>query len=308
MDANKSLRVYVGPEKVAVLEEAVRSAGGILSGLEDAEAIVYYGDDNPETLRRMLHPGIQWVQLPQAGIEAWNDAGLITETPVFTCAAGMYGDAVAEHTLALMLAAARGLHEDARQTEWRNAVTRSFAGSTVALIGVGGIGSALIKLLAPFNVRVNVVSDRDVEFPVTRRVPRSEYRSILPDADYVVVAAPATPETARMISAPELRLMKEGSWLINVARGELVDTDALVQASRTGSIGGAALDVTDPEPLPRGHPLWGLPNVLITPHCANTRTSYWQGLAERTRKTTGIIMNTGRFDTVYGRVIPGRGY
>ncbi|WGW13532.1 NAD(P)-dependent oxidoreductase [Saxibacter everestensis] len=304
----KELRVFVGPEQVPVLEEAVLAGGAALSGLREADAIIYYGDDDPETLRQMMHDGVQWVQLPHAGIEPWTGAGLVREAPVFTCAAGMYGEAVAEHALALMLAAARGLATHAMASEWRSAVSHSFAGSTVAIIGAGGIGAALARIMAPFSIQVNVVSDRPVDFPVVRRVPRTEYRSILHDADYLVLAAPATPETAKMISTQELHLMKKDSWLINVARGELVDTGALVDALTKGDIGGAALDVTDPEPLPQGHPLWELPNVLITPHCANTRESYWRGLAERTRNNVRHIVTTGGFVGLEGRVVPSRGY
>ena len=102
-----------------------------------------------------------------------------------------------------------------------------------------------------------------------RVVPVGELRSVLPEADVVVLAAPSTPDTAGLIGAEELDAMSEDAWLVNVARGALVDTDALVAALAAGSIAGAALDVTDPEPLPDGHPLWTEPRALITPHRAN---------------------------------------
>ncbi|MCF6473914.1 hydroxyacid dehydrogenase [Nonomuraea sp. MG754425] len=245
-----TVAVHVGPEPVPALIDAVRRAGGRVVPLAEAEAIVYYGNDDPGELRSMLHEGISWVQLPHAGVERWADAGVITEHPVFTAATGSYGGPVAEHALALMLAAAR-------------------------------------------------------ELPRAAVLPRARYRDALPEADYVVVAAPATPGTRGMFGAYEFGLMKPDAWLVNVARGGLVVTGDLVEALRAGRIGGAALDVTDPEPLPDGHPLWSLENVLITPHSANPRPAYWRGLAER------VTANVRRFadgEPLEGVVSPARGF
>ncbi|MBF8191301.1 hydroxyacid dehydrogenase [Nonomuraea sp. K274] len=300
-----TVAVYVGPEPVPVLIDAVRRAGGRVVPLEQAEAIVYYGDDDPDEVRSMIHGGIRWVQLPHAGVERWTDAGVITEHPVFTAATGSYGPAVAEHALALMLAAARGLHRLARAPEWGPNLSREFAGSTVAIVGSGGIGQALIRLLEPFRCTVVAVSDRGEVPGAARVVPRARYREALPETGYVVVAAPATPGTKGMLGAREFALMRQDAWLVNVARGGLVVTDDLVEAVRAGRIGGAALDVTDPEPLPAGHPLWSMGNVLITPHSANPRSAYWRGLAER------VTSNVRRFHDgvpLEGRVSPAQGY
>lgn len=303
--AGSAPAIHVGPEPVPVLVEAVRRAGGRVVPLAEAEAIVYYGSDGPDEIRGMLHDGIRWVQLPHAGVERWADAGVITERPVFTAATGSYGEAVAEHALALMLAAARGLHLLARARTWGPPVTREFVGSTVAIVGCGGIGRALIRLLQPFGCRVLAVSDSgDVE-GAERTVRRADFREVLPEADHVVVAAPATPGTYGMFGAAEFALMREDAWLVNVARGGLVVTADLVDALKNGTIGGAALDVTDPEPLPDGHELWDLENVLITPHCANPRSSYWRGLAERVEANVAR-MATG--ETLEGVVTPGRGF
>ncbi|GAB2921800.1 D-isomer specific 2-hydroxyacid dehydrogenase family protein [Nonomuraea fastidiosa] len=276
-----TVAVHVGPEPVPVLIDAVSRAGGRVVPLEQAEAIVYYGNDDPEELRGMLHEGIRWVQLPHAGIERWADAGILADHPVFTAATGAYGPAVAEHALALMLAAARSLHRHARATTWGRNDSRVLAGSTVAIVGAGGIGRSLTRLLEPFGCRVVAVSDRGEVPGADTILPRARFREALPEADYVVVAAPATPETRGMFGTHEFGLMREDAWLVNVARGSLVVTDELVEALRSGAIGGAALDVTDPEPLPDGHPLWTLENVLITPHSANPRPAYWRGLADR---------------------------
>ncbi|MEV4114555.1 D-isomer specific 2-hydroxyacid dehydrogenase family protein [Nonomuraea sp. NPDC049695] len=300
-----TVAVHVGPEPVPVLIDAVRRAGGEVVPLEDAEAIVYYGSGGPEELRSMLHDGIRWVQLPSAGIERFADAGVVSEHPVFTAATGSYGVPVAEHALGLMLAAARGLHRAARATKWGRNESREFAGSTVAIVGFGGIGRALIRMLEPFGCRVLAVTDSGEAPGADLVLPRARYRETLPEADYVVVSAPATPETRGMFGKREFELMREDAWLVNVARGSLVDTDELVDALRAGRIGGAAIDVTDPEPLPDGHPLWSLDNALITPHCANPRSSYWRGLAER------VTSNVRRFKDgapLEGVVSPSRGF
>ena len=277
--------VHVGPRAEARLEDAVVAGGGRLAALEDAEAIVCFGDDSPQQVAAMVHPGVRWVQLPHAGVDAYADAGIITAQPVWTSAAGAFAPQVAEHAVALMLAGARGLAERARASTWdqqgARASGRSFAGSTVALLGAGGIGAEVVRLVEPFGCTVLAVSDSGPFAGAARTVARADYREVLPEADFVVVLAPLTPATRGMVGEGELALMKEGAWLVNVARGPLVDTDALVAALREGVIAGAALDVTDPEPLPDGHPLWSEPRALVTPHSANVLSAYWPTLAAR---------------------------
>ena len=281
MNASHEVRVHVGPKHLPMLEEAVVRGGGRVVPLAEANAIVYHGSDDAREVVGMIHDRIRWVQLPHAGVERWTQPGYITVDPVWTSAAGAYSPQVAEHVLALMLLGAKGLHTLARATEWTEKTTRSLAGSTVAIVGAGGIGHALVALLEPFGCVVTAVSDSGPFRGAERTVTRERYREVLPDADYVVLTAPSTAETRGMIGMPELSAMKPGAWLINVARGDLVVTDELVEALRTGAIAGAALDVTDPEPLPSDHPLWRLPNAIITPHAANPEDAYWPTLATR---------------------------
>ncbi|SDJ77875.1 D-3-phosphoglycerate dehydrogenase [Nonomuraea maritima] len=300
-----TVAVHVGPEPSPALDDAVRRGGGRVAPLQEAEAIVYHGGGAAERLRSMLHEGIRWVQLPSAGVERWVDAGVVTRHPVFTAATGAYGPQVAEHALALMLAAARGLHRAARATTWGATRSVELAGSTVAIVGCGGIGRALIRLLEPFGCTIVAVTDRGEVPGAARVLPRARYREALPDAAYVVVAAPATPGTRGMFGAHEFGLMREDAWLVNIARGSLVVTGDLVDALRAGRIGGAALDVTDPEPLPDGHPLWELENVLITPHTANPYPAYWRALTER------VTENVRRFaagEPLDGVVSPEQGF
>jgi phosphoglycerate dehydrogenase-like enzyme len=176
----------------------------------------------------------------------------------------------------------------------------------MVVVGTGSIGRGVTRLLGPWGMTFVGVSrsGRPVD-GFARVVPVGELRSVLPEADVVVIAAPSTPDTAGLIGADELDAMSEGAWLVNVARGALVDTDALVAALAAGSIAGAALDVTDPEPLPDGHPLWTEPRALITPHRANFGEA---ADAEMYALFTRQIRRRIAGEELSGRVDPGRGY
>jgi phosphoglycerate dehydrogenase-like enzyme len=254
--------VHVAPESDRAIEEAITAAGGRIGPLAEADALVWL-DSNPDSLPVEIPDRIRWAQLPSAGVENW--LAEIDDKRVWTSAAGAYGLPVAEHALALMLAGTRQLADCARAQTWTAPPARPLDGSTVAIVGAGGIGRALIALLEPLDVEVLAVTRRGRD----GTLPADRLGEVLPAADHVVIAAPATAGTRHLIGAAELDAMREDAWLVNVARGSLVDTDALVAALAAGSIGGAALDVTDPEPLPDGHPLWSEPRALITPHVAN---------------------------------------
>ena len=290
-------RIYVGPERnhfgaeyAGDFVEAVERGGGVVVDEPgEAEAIVWLGSDNSR-LSELLHPGVHWVQLPSAGVESWMEEGLIDMERVYTSAAGVYSETVAEHALALMLAGARRLHEAARATSWEVGFGRLFAGSTVVILGAGGIGRALIRLLEPFSTHTLAVTRSGREVPGAAASYSAEgTEDLWPEGDFFVVAAPATGDTEKMIGAQELDAMQSHAWVVNVARGSLIDTDALVEALAEGRIGGAALDVTDPEPLPDGHPFWTEPRALITPHTANPPDALGRALAER------IEENVSRF-------------
>jgi phosphoglycerate dehydrogenase-like enzyme len=212
---------------------------------------------------------------------------------------------VAEHALALALAGLRQLPQRARARSWSGPAGLSLYDAPVTVLGGGGIARELLVLLAPFQVRATVV--RRTASPVAgavRTVTAAELRSVLPGALVVFVALALTPETVQIISGPELDLMGAGAWLVNVARGRHVATDALAAALREGRIGGAALDVTDPEPLPDGHPLWSLPNVILTPHTANPPWISQPLLAARIRDNVRRLASglplVGVVDTVAG--------
>jgi phosphoglycerate dehydrogenase-like enzyme len=302
-----SLRVFVGPRSNDAVQAAVRDGGAETVGdAGEAEAVVWL-DHDPSELQPLLHDGIGWVQLPWAGVEQWMDAGAIDDDRVWTCASEAYGASVAEHVVALMLAGRRRLHAAARAQTWdtENGGQPLF-GARMVVVGTGSIGHAVTRLLEPWGMEIVGVnrSGRPVD-GFARVVPVDALLDELPGADVVVIAAPSTPDTAGLIGAAQLAAMSDHAWLVNVARGALVDTDALVEALRTGSIAGAALDVTDPEPLPDGHPLWTEPRALVTPHRAN----YGEAAdAEMYDLFTKQIRRWIAGEELSGRVDPARGY
>jgi phosphoglycerate dehydrogenase-like enzyme len=287
------------------LEAAVREGGGRPGRLEDADGVVWLGGD-PSGLPE-LPPSVRWVQLPSAGVEQWLRAGVVGGGPTFTSAVGAFGLPVAEHALALVLAAAKALPRFARADSWerdgRDRV-RALKGTTVLIVGAGGIGRALISLLAPFGAETIAVTRRGRPVAgATRTLPADRLAETWPEAHYVVVAAPATDGTRHIVGARELASMREDAWLVNVARGSLVDTDALVQALRDGEVAGAALDVTDPEPLPDGHPLWEL--ALITPHVATPPEAEARHFA---RRVTENVRRLAAGEPLEGEIDPEGGY
>jgi phosphoglycerate dehydrogenase-like enzyme len=186
---------------------------------------------------------------------------------------GIHDAATAELAMALMLASLRGIPDVVRAQDirrWSPGFTRGLADSTVLIVGFGAIGQALERRLAPFEVDVLKVARtaRAGDVQSFHELPR-----LLPTADVVVLILPLTNETRGLVDAQFLSNMKDGALLVNVARGPIVQSEALEAELRTGRIS-AALDVTDPEPLPSGHPLWSAPNLLLTPHVGGATAAF----------------------------------
>jgi len=304
-------RVAIRPSRTEEIERAVVEGGGTVVELENADALVWTDPRNPQELAETLERSeVDWVQLPFAGIETFFEAGVIDPSLTWTCAKGIYGPACAEHALALMLAVARRLHVHARANSWSKLGLDSpeyrLEGKTVAVVGTGGIGSALVPMVRPLGMRLVGVnrSGRALE-GAERTVPTDELESVLAVADFVVVAAALTDATRHLFDSSKLAAMRSDAWIVNVARGGLIDTDALVDALRAGDIGGAALDVTDPEPLPDDHPLWELENCLITPHVANT---WAMGQAELPHLVRRNVAARAAGEELEGLVDPELGY
>lgn len=265
-------RVALQPAGVRTfLHDAIVAGGGVVSAIEDAEALVWTDPSDAPGLRRVLdsHPLLRWVQLPWAGVEPYLD--VLDHDRIWTAGKGVYAEEVAEHALALALAGMRNIAEYARLSTWGAPVGTSLHGARVTILGAGGITTSLVRLLGPFACRVTVVRRRASEFHGVERTARThELPSVLPDTDLLVLALALTPETRHIIDATTLAMLPSHAWLVNVARGQHVHTDDLVEALEHGTIAGAGLDVADPEPLPEGHRLWTMPRCIVTPHVANT--------------------------------------
>ena len=303
-----NIGVAVGPAEAAWAVDAIRRGGGRPVRLDEGPLGLVWTDSRAVAeLRAVLqaHPEISWVQLPMAGIEPVAEAGVLNHGRQWTSAKGAYAEPVAEHALALLLAGLRHLPQRARAQSWGKPYGLTLFDQPVTIIGGGGIATALIRLLAPFRARVTVVRRSQEPVPgAVATVGPARLRETLPGACAVVLALALTAHNRDLIGREELAAMADQAWLVNVARGGLVDTDALVAALRSDAIGGAALDVTDPEPLPGGHPLWSLPNCLITPHTADTEEMTQPLLAARIADNVRRLANglelTGRVDPDLG--------
>lgn len=301
-----ALRVHVGPDAAPPLVEAVHRGGGSVVAAAAAEMFVWDNFD-PETLRPLLHDAVRWVQLPSAGVEGWLASGMVDSSRTWMSAAGASAEVVADHALALILAGRRRLTEAARASSWDPSLRgRPLRGARVAIVGAGAIGRALIRMLEPHGVEVTAVTRGGAQVQgAARSLPATAVEQVWREAEVVVLAAPATAETNRLIDADVLARMRPDAWLVNVARGSIVDHEALAEALAAGEIAGAALDLTDPEPLPDGHPLWREPRALLTPHVANPPAEWLVGLAVRVRENVERI---GSGHEPLEVLDPGRGY
>jgi phosphoglycerate dehydrogenase-like enzyme len=249
--------------------------------IDDATAqktAAIFGVPSPELLARC--PRLKWVQLPSAGA----DPRLLKALPAgvsLTCSTGGYGHAVSEHLLALTLELLKKLHlyrDRQLKADWKNCGTvKSIQGAVVAVLGLGDIGGAYarkMKALGAYIIGIcrspRAKPDYADELFATGS-DKQALEHILPRADVLAMVLPGTAQTEHIIGARELSMMKNDAVIVNAGRGSSLDTDALCDALEAGRIGGAALDVTDPEPLPPEHRLWKLPTAVITPHVAGWR-------------------------------------
>ena len=236
----------------------------------DADAVVGL-PLTPELLKQARQ--LKWLHISSAGVERGLFPELIDSNVVVTNAKNVYGPQIADHAFAFLLALTRRLTVTIPKQnleEWpagRGGMIE-LDGKTAVIIGVGGIGSQIAQRAHGFGMKVIGVDIRDLppSATVQRVVPPDMLDSVLPEADVVFISAPHTKKTEKMMGPRQFELMKQGSYFIAVSRGKIYDRGALVKALDSNRLAGAGLDVTDPEPLPKGDPLWKFPNVVITPH------------------------------------------
>jgi len=234
---------------------------------------------------------LRWVQSPAVGVGSLMFPELLASEVVITSARGIRARAIAEHVLGVTIALARKLpvairaqleHRWAQeQLEGADVDVRTLQGQRMGIVGLGSIGRTLVGIAAPFGFRITGTRRRATGPPpsgVEEVWPPDRLNDLLAQSDVVVIAAPHTPDTKHLIGRSELDVVRRGALLVNVARGKLIDDDAVVEALKDGRLGGAALDVFTQEPLDPASPYWDLPNVIVTPHVSGALRDYWTPL------------------------------
>jgi phosphoglycerate dehydrogenase-like enzyme len=260
---------------VPSLDVQVAESDGEVAGFIPTAAAAY----GTLSVEHLASAGLlEWLQAPAAAPDAgYFSPELIAHPVTVTNLRGIYNDHVATHAVALVLALARGLHRttiDQRTHVWspyrEPDATIYLPEATVLVVGLGGIGDEIARLMNAFGCRVVATDARVSEAPeyVVEVADPDELDRLLPDADIVVLTVPHTPETEGLFDVRRFALMKPSAVLVNIGRGMTVRLDALVDALESGTIAGAGLDVFEVEPLPKDHPLWDAPNVVLTPHVA----------------------------------------
>ena len=222
---------------------------------------------------------LRWVHCTSAGIERIRQLPELIEMDAVTLTngRGAHAATIADHTFAFILAFTRNLRdimEDQRAHRWERAArsqgARELSGSTLGILGLGKIGSEIARRAPGFGLQLRALDvNPAAEAPGVSEVwPLERLHEFLPTVDYLAIAIPITAETRHLIGARELALMRPDAYLCVMSRGGIVDQDALAEALKEGRLAGAGLDATEPEPLPAQHPLWDLPNVIISPHCS----------------------------------------
>lgn len=304
IDRNK---VTIAPKSFPAYEQAVMDSGSFLAELDESVGALIWTDySDPNALKNLLarNPQLEFVQLPFAGVDAFQE---VLSAPVrFACAKGSYREPVAEHALMLAMALGRVIPERVRATSWGRKFAASLYDANILIVGAGGITEELIKQLTPFRCNITVVRNRPGHLDgASTTVQLAELDNYLPSADWVFLACSLTDATRNLFDLQRFKKMKPSAYLVNVARGPVINTLDLVTALNEEIIAGAGVDVTDPEPLPDGHPLWSAQNVIITPHTADTNAQVVRLFSIRIRENLAAYKGLGDW---VGLVDPELGY
>lgn len=244
---------------------------------------------NPRARDIVGSKNLKFLQVETAGTEHYTKAGILPEGTILCNATGAYGPAVAEHMLAMVFSLYKKLHlyrDHQRNHEWTDeGEVKSIVGARVLILGLGDIGGHFAKIIKALGAYTIGVRRRGTDKPdyLDELYLMEDLDQLLPTADIVAMILPATGETYQMMNEKRLKLMKPDALLINGGRGNAIDTEALCKVMAEGHLLGAGLDVTDPEPLPKDHPLWDIPNLLLTPH-----VSGWHHLPETVERIADI--------------------
>ncbi|MEQ8840893.1 MAG: NAD(P)-dependent oxidoreductase [Acidimicrobiales bacterium] len=294
------------PEMHAVLVAAVERAGATVVDPAVADAIIWADPAAVDEFATIIEraPDARWIQLPYAGIE--TVVHLLDDDHLWTCGKGVYADDCAEWIMAALLTAFRAMPTFVRASSWSRQEGRNLLGAKLTVLGGGGLAESFLRLIEPWGCDVTCVRRSPTPVPgAARTVATADRLDAVSNADAVIVCLALTPETTGIVDEHLLAAMPDDAWLVNVGRGKHVVNDDLLAALAAGTIAGAVLDVTDPEPLPDGHALWGYDNVLITPHVGNTAEMGLPRLAERVEENVGRWL---RGDELLGPVDVAAGY
>jgi phosphoglycerate dehydrogenase-like enzyme len=238
-----------------------------------ADAEVAFSGNNPRRVRQLLDatPKLRWYHTVSAGVENMPLPELAQRGIVLTNNSGSYDIQIAEHLMAFVFAASRQFHlyrDSQRAGEWKEQPHQELRGATIVVFGMGSIGGEIARLAAGLGMRVIGVRRKAGSggAGIDRVVGAEQLAEVVGEADYLAIAAPLTSATRGAVSREVISRMKPSAWIMNIARGAIVDEPAMIEALQAKRIGGAALDVFTTEPLPRESPLWKLENVIITPH------------------------------------------
>ena len=290
----------------------------LATSLAGADVLCSY--DIPTNWREVA-PRLRWLQVPGAGVDSLKSKGLLDSDSgiIITSAAGIHATTICEYVFGSMLmfnwnwpqmVRLQSQHIWARSASWYKLGRHELIGQTLGIIGVGSIGRQIAKLGHAFGMRVlgmrhslptNGQDDPDVDMYYARE----HLHDLLGQCDYVVLAVPLTPDTERLIGEAELRVMRPNAYLVNIARGRIVDEQALIRALKEEWIMGVGLDVTEEEPLPPDSPLYSMPNVILTPHISGHSVHYEERLAGL---FAGNIRHFRAGEALHNRYDPARGY
>jgi len=257
---------------IAVGYDVTEVEQSVITVRDLVDSDIVFGRIPPELLIEL--PKLKWLHLASAGANGMTDKALYAnKSTVVTKSSGTFGVPIAEHIVGMMIALARdfGRYYKAQfdgvwDGDFPNLL--DISDSTVLIIGLGDIGTQVSRVLSGFGCKL-IGMRRDASKPhevISEVYGTANLHEVLPRADYVLICTPGTPETDKLFGREEFEIMQRSAILINIGRGMVIDSEALAVALSEGKIQGAGLDVTDPEPLPKGHPLWSAPNLLITPH------------------------------------------
>ncbi|MDQ0680501.1 phosphoglycerate dehydrogenase-like enzyme [Arthrobacter pascens] len=278
------------PPRLAEVEELAEvrltKADGLAEAMDGADVLYQWHSFSPALRENWgAASSLQWIHVTAAGVSQLMFDELVASDVTYTNSRGVLSTAIAEFALGFVLDMAKdsqGSFRLQQEQRWQHRTTRKIQGQRALVVGTGSIGREIARLFRAVGMEVSgagrTARPGDADFGQIHS--SRELAGIVGDYDYLVLAAPLTADTKGLVGADVLAAMKPSARLINVGRGELVDTPALTEALTSGSIAGAALDVVHPEPLPAGHPLWGLENVIITPHMSGDTEGYLDDLGK----------------------------